>query len=74
MPDDTNITGGDLPYSLPLHEELQHAQFRQARYIKDLSQVLSKPEAQVYAAAALEALHIPQGTIRVLFKTLNSKK
>ena len=27
-----------------------------------------------HAAAALEAMHIPQGTIRVLFKTLNTKK
>ena len=28
----------------------------------------------LHAAAALEALHIPRGTIRVIFKTLNTKK
>lgn len=37
------------------------------------SRALSGSSLLAYAAAALEALQIPQGTVRLLFKALSSK-
>ena len=71
VPDNTNITGEHLP-NPPALQTTTPARIVQSCSLATVYDM--KSGLLACAAAALEALQIPHGTVRLLFKTLNTKR
>ena len=70
VPDSTNITGEHLPNLPSWHIGRLPCDCTRC----SLDTVFDMFFTLACAAAALEALQIPHGTVRLLFKTLNTKR